>query len=69
MFDWQGLGIVTGISAVVAVIGYFKSLQWWISTGNSVEEGVTKPFLMKMFGGIGVIGPVLTLLYQFHVFK
>ena len=69
MFDWQGLGIVTCISAVGAGLGCFMCLRWWISTGNSVDKGVTKPFLTKMWGGIGLIGPALSLLYQFHVFK
>lgn len=67
--DWQGLGIVTVISLVVAVLGYFMSLRWAAMTGYEIEPGVTKPFLVKMWSGIGLIGPVMTLLYQVHFFN
>jgi hypothetical protein len=69
MFDWQGLLILTGIGAVFAILGYFLGLNYWISAGNSIEEGVTKPFMIKVWTGIGLIAPVMHLLYQFHVFR
>jgi len=69
MFDWRGLGIMIGIGAVVALLGYFMCLRWWVVTGNTVEEGVTKPFLVKMWVGIGLIAPIMHMLYQFHIFR
>jgi hypothetical protein len=44
MFDWQGLGILTGIGAVFATLGYFMSLRWWIATGNSVDRASPNRF-------------------------
>ena len=69
MFDWQGLGILTGIGAVFATLGYFMSLRRWIATGNSVDPGVTKPFLVKMWVCIGLIAPVGHVLFQVHFFR
>ena len=51
MFDWQGFGVMTAIGAGRAILGYFMCLCWWIVTGNTVEPGVTKPFLVKMWVG------------------
>jgi len=40
---------MTARGAVLGILGYFMCLRWWIVTGNTVEPGVTKPFLVKMW--------------------
>jgi hypothetical protein len=69
MFDWQGLGFMVAMGAVLGILGYFMCLRWLIVTGNAVEPGVTKPFLVKMWVCIGFVAPVMHLLYQFHIFR
>jgi hypothetical protein len=69
MFDWSGLLIVTSIGAIGAILGYVMTVRWWIQTGNPFDGGVTRPFMMKFWGCVGLIAPVLHFLCQFHVFR